>query len=72
MDDVCRIAGCYGPNTKGTSALCDRHAYDATLPAMPVECECGVPDVEDLRMYGAGAAFCRQCGSPMPGTVSSR
>lgn len=63
---VCRVPGCYGPlEPPGFHYSCSRHQRDRTAPPMKVTCECAAPDIERLRIYGADAAQCRRCGSPI-------
>lgn len=65
----CVVADCYGPIHQGAwgqhGYRCERHLNDRNAPAMRVTCECVTPDIERLRIYGAAAAQCRRCGSPI-------
>lgn len=66
----CQVEGCWGPRNPG-SVWCLRHVEHREAPPVKLECECVVPQPEALTIYGAGAAYCTWCGSPMPGTVSA-
>lgn len=66
----CGVSGCVGPvGYNGYVAVCDRHTRDRDAPPMKVTCECVEPDMERLAIYGAYAAQCRRCGSPIEGTL---
>jgi hypothetical protein len=68
--DECSVPGCVGWTMQSyTHGFCSRHHRDRDAPPMKVTCECAAPDVEPLIRYGAHAAQCRRCGSPIEGTI---
>lgn len=67
----CRSPGCVGPPAAYNTKYCERHQDDRAAPPMLIVCECDRADVERLRAFGADAAQCRRCGSPIRGTVPS-
>ena len=70
MIGECSVVGCFGPRGSNPyEARCLRHQRNPDAPPMKVTCECASPDIEKLTAYGANAAQCRRCGSPIEGTL---